>query len=422
MAMRYLKESIEELCFKTGKMVFLSGPRQAGKTTFAKLILKTFSHGSYYNWDDLNFRKNWAKNPSHILLPEITKSVPLIVLDEIHKMKLWKRNLKGVYDTMTTPHQFIVTGSARLTIYKKGSDSMVGRYFNFRLHPFSLAELLKNKATLIDETLIEALFSDDPPKVPKKSESYLDDLYEYGPFPDPLFTKSKRFLNAWQLNRIERLVREDLRDLSRLPELSQIEMLTALLPEKCSNPLSIQSLSEDLEAAYSTVKRWLTYLKELYFHIELKPYSKTIRRSLKKEGKLYLWDWSVIENQGAKFENLIAMHLLKYCHFMTDCGYAKYELFYLKNKEGSEIDFLIVRNNIPFLPVEVKLTDSTPSQNWPTFFKDLPCKQGIQVVKTPDIRRRYAVKNGEVMVMSADQFLAVLVSIDSTICDKILAV
>src|SRR3989338_5371896 len=281
---RYIASDINAVCFAAGKMAFVSGPRQCGKTTMAKSLLKQRGVGAYYSWDEVKFRRQWTKDPSGILPKMEHDEKPLIVLDELHKAKLWKRNLKGLYDTDGEAYDILVTGSARLNVYRKGSDSLMGRYYNFRLHPFSVEKL--------------------------------DLLFKFGPFPEPLFSANQRTLNLLQRNRIEKIIREDMRDLSRLPELSQVEMLASLLPERASQPLSIKSLSEDIEVSYTTIKRWLNYLNELYYCYNLKPFMKSLPRAIKKEGKLYLWDWSEVNNPGARFENLIASHLLKYCDYL----------------------------------------------------------------------------------------------------------
>jgi predicted AAA+ superfamily ATPase len=404
---RYSENAIQELCFSGHKMAFVSGPRQCGKTTLAKRLLKTRGNGSYNNWDNLAFRKTWTKNPNQIIQNLETKIVPLIVLDEIHKAKLWKRNLKGVFDTLDIPCDIMVTGSTRLSVYKKGGDSLLGRYYHFRLHPFSLAELCNTISESSPETLLERL--KEPQFATPEHSNFLSNLDTFGPFPEPLLSGSVKKRNAWRLGRVERLVREDLRDLTRIPELSQIEMLVSLLPERASNILSIRSLAEDLEVAYTTIQRWLHYLEELYYHFEVKPYSKNIVRGLKKERKLYLWDWSEIENEGARFENLIASHLLKYVHFLCDAGYGKFELSYLRNKEKKEIDFLILKNNRPFLPIEIKLSDTIPSKNWQHLIPQTECKLGLQIIKTTGHHTRHHYPFGDILIISADQFLANLV-------------
>lgn len=407
---RYLLDALESLCFSDHKMAFISGPRQCGKTTLAKRLLKEREFGEYHNWDEKSFRKAWAKDPLTALgfdFP-LDKTCPLIILDEIHKAKGWKRDLKGVYDSLDQSVDILVTGSAKLDVYRRGGDSLLGRYHHFRLHPFSLAEMNNALTSIAHEDLLDYLFA---MKFDRNAgnRKILEELFTFGPFPEPLFSKNKRKLRLWQRERIERLIREDLRDLSRIQELSQIEMLVSLLPERAASPLSINSLREDLEVAYATMKLWMSYLKQIYYCYEIKPYSHNIPRSLKKEGKLYLWDWSEIESDGERFENLIASHLLKYAHYLTDTGEANVDLCYLKNKEKKEIDFLLVKNKKPWIPIEVKLNDDCLSENWTDFLKNLPCKRGIQVTYKPNVCKLMAHPQGEVLILSAEYLLACFV-------------
>ncbi|MFA6408671.1 MAG: ATP-binding protein [Gammaproteobacteria bacterium] len=407
---RYLENAIEEVCFSVGKMAFVSGPRQCGKTTMARTLLKQRGIGQYYNWDETKFRRLWTKDPTQIIPSSNGSSgiKPLIVLDEIHKAKLWKRSLKGVYDSSPEACDILVTGSAKLNVYRRGSDSLLGRYHHFRLHPFSLAELASPKQSISHEKLLEHLFDSDFVEV-KNSAKYLQLLDKFGPFPEPLLSEDSRTLNLWHRGRVEKIVREDLRDLSRLPELSQIEMLVSLLPERAANVLSLQALSEDLEVAYTTLKRWMGYLYALYYAFKIQPYFKSLPRSLKKEGKLYLWDWSEIEDPGHRFENLVASHLLKYCDYLTDTGEGDFQLCYLRNKQKKEIDFLIVKDNKPWLPVEVKLNDESLSDNWSVFMKYLDCNHGVQLVKNENVRNIKNTHFGKILTISASQFLACLV-------------
>lgn len=406
---RYLEQALNEICFSANKMAFVSGPRQCGKTTMAKQLLKKRGEGEYFNWDETKFRRQWTKDP-HLILPphQSTKKKPLLILDELHKAKLWKRTLKGIYDTQNSSVDILVTGSARLNIYRKGSDSLLGRYYHFRLHPFSLAELLDDSELILPDDLIETLFNKKY-HIKKKAQILLTQLNQFGPFPEPFLTANTRTLYLWQRNRIEKIIREDLRDLSRLPELSQVEMLASLLPERAGNPLSIKSLSEDLEVAYTTVKRWLNYLNELYYFYSIKPYAKSLARGIKKENKLYLWDWSEIDDPAARFENIIGSHLLKYCHYLTDTGFGDYDLRYLRNKEKFEIDFLLLKNKKPWLPIEVKLNEENPSQNWPAFMKQLGLQHGIQIISKPNIYKIHQFASYQILVISASEILPLLI-------------
>lgn len=403
---RYIEDCIEALSFDTNKMAFVSGPRQAGKTTMAKNMLKSRKQGYYYNWDETVFRKQWVKNPASVLSKILysTHAKPLVILDEIHKAKTWKRSIKGIYDTLVEPCDILVTGSARLNVYRKGSDSLMGRYYHYRLHPFSLAECLGNHQTCSPDEIRLALLNHKPSQK-KMLSDLLQQLLVFGPFPEPLLAANKRRLNLWRMGRVEKIIREDLRDLSRLPELSQVEMLVSLLPERVANPVSIKGLSEDLEVAYTTVKRWLTYLHELYYHFEIKPFSKSLPRSIKKSGKLYLWDWSEVGTEGERFENLVACHLLKYCHYLTDTGEGKFELRYIRNKQKKEIDFLLLHDGKPWLPIEVKLNDVEPSSSWHLLMPYLPCNMALQIVKKSGVYKIYQYRSYQLLIISAEQAL-----------------
>lgn len=379
---RSLARVIKEFSFSDHKIALVSGPRQCGKTTLAKMLLEERKVGVYRNWDELSFRREWAQNPSSIIPQVQGKDIPLVVLDEIHKERRWKRNLKGIYDTLEGPCDFLVTGSARLNVYRKGSDSLLGRHYAFRLHPFSLREL-ERPDVLAPGTMLESLFS-RAEGGGKAAEEGLAAMLHYGPFPQPFLDQNARKVNLWRRSREQLVIREDLRDLSRLPELERIEMLTALLPERVGSLFSLSSLSRDLEASVPTIKRWTSYLKDLYYLFEIRPYSRKVARSLRREGKIYLWDYGAIPNDAARFENLVALHLLKTCHFWSDTGEGDFKLYFLRNKEKQEIDFLIVRDGVPWLPVEVKLSDAELSPSWKKFVPMLPCKHGLQIVRSPE--------------------------------------
>lgn len=367
-------------------MAFVSGPRQVGKTTLAKSFKSEFTEYEYKNWDESTFRRLWTKDPNSIKnLFDLAKddSRRLLVLDEIHKAKNWKQKIKGLYDELSADLAVIVTGSARLNVFKKGGDSLMGRYLNFRLHPLSYGEL-HSKSSLDPEKWKSRLFSK---KIDEGDQKVIESLMALSGFPEPYLSGSKKILNIWRKSRNEKIVREDLRDLSRLPELSQVEMLTSLLPEKVGNPLSVQSLREDLSVAHDTVKRWLTYLKELYYFFEVKPWNKSIPRSLKKEGKIYLYDWTEIEEEGFKFENLVACQLIKACHYWSDTGEGDFDLYYLRNKDKEEIDFLIVKNKKPWLSIESKFSETKVNHKTVDKFMKFTGCPYVQIVMQPNIWR-----------------------------------
>jgi len=338
--------------------------------------------GQYHNWDQFEFRRAWAKNPSVVIPPPHGSAVPLVVLDEIHKDRLWKRNLKGLYDTLERPCDFLVNGSARLNVYRRGSDSLLGRYFHFRLHPFSVREMETTDIPSPDDVLA-ALFGRAMTHKRSRQE-HLASLMACGPFPEPLFEQDEQAARLWRRHHEQVVIREDLRDISRLPDLGRLELLAAMLPERVGSSISLAGLRENLEVAFDTVRRWLTWLKEVYYVFEVKPWYRGIPRSLRREGKVYLWNYSAVPTAGERFENLVGSHLLKACHVWTDSGRGEFELFYLRDKERHEIDFLIVRDGKPWLPVEVKMSETSPSPNWHRFLPRLECRHALQLVYEPN--------------------------------------
>jgi uncharacterized protein len=400
---RSITAAIESLCFARHKMAFISGPRQCGKTTLAKMLLDRRGAGAYYNGDDAEFRRQWVKAPRSVI-PPASRKVPVVVLDEIHKIPFWRRQVKGVYDTLVVAADIVVAGSARLNVYRRGGDSLAGRYLHFRLHPFSLREL--ETRTLPDpEDLQDNLFGRSR-RSRAGRDGRLDALMHYGPFPEPLLGQNERMARLWRRNRVETVIRQDLRDLSRIPDLGRIETLASLLPERVGSLLSLASLREILEVSFDSVKRWVASLGELYYLFEIRPYRRSIARSLMKAPKAYLWDFAEVPEEAPRFENLVALHLLKTCHAWTDSGLGSFELCYLRNKEGEEIDFLILRDREPWLPVEAKLADPSPAPAWPRFLPQLPCRRALQIVARPGIWRTHEIGGRSLLVASAAEALA----------------
>src|SRR3989344_4602966 len=314
----YILEDLET------KMVFLGGPRQVGKTTLAQGLIKNYvdGHPAYLNWDSDEHKKMIRER-------HWPKSEPLIVLDEIHKFKNWRNMVKGFYDTLKNTHSFLITGSARLDHFRKGGDSLLGRYHYFRLHPYSLPEL-------------------------KFKEGSAGQLLKFGGFPEPYMVANERNLRRWHIQRLNRLIRTDLRDWEDVKDLDKIYALAEELPNRVGSPLSINSLSNDIEADFKTIKRWLNILSSLYYSYQISPYGSAKIRAVKKEQKLYLWDWSQVANPGIRFENMVGSHLLKYCHFLEDVQGYKTELRFLRDTDKREVDFVVLKDKKPLFAVECK--------------------------------------------------------------------
>lgn len=386
---RYLKKHVIEDLSK--KMVFVGGPRQVGKTTLAReLIASQFERTGYLNWDRQRDRKTIIKS----LWPG---DADLIILDEIHKYKKWKSFLKGEYDTLKDRYKFLITGSARLDVYRKGGDSMMGRYHYYRLHPFSLAELLgKTDAPRVMKEI----------QIPSKNnKALMEGLDRFGGFPEPFLKQSQRTLRRWHNEKNTRLFREDIRDIELVRDLSLMKVLGDMLPEKAGSMLSINSIREDLEISHRTASNWLNILESFYYCFRIYPYNSKAFRSLKKEPKLYLWDWSEVDDEAARFENCIGSHLIKLCHFLQDYEGYRADVYYLRSIEKKEVDFLVTVDQKPWFSVEVKLTNTNVSRNLIYFKNKLDIPFSYQVVKPSGID---TFANG-VRVVSADRFLSGLI-------------
>lgn len=333
------------------KMVFVGGPRQVGKTTMAFGLLGNGgeNHPDYFNWD-------FGEDRLRIRNGELPIGDPLIVLDEVHKYKHWRNLIKGFYDKFKSQSSFLVTGSARLDYYKRGGDSLAGRYHYYRLHPFSLREMSA---------------------VTNRSDR--DHLLRFGGFPEPLLKGTERAWRRWQKERLNHVIREDLRDLENVKNIDLVTLLADMLPLKVGSPLSIKSLREDLEVAHQTADQWVRILEHLYFCFRISPFQFSKIRAVKKERKLYLWDWSVCKEMGKKFENLLAAQLLKYCHLLEDTEGYSMELRFLRDVDKREIDFVVLQEGKPQFAVECKTGDVGVSPAIRYFSERTPIPKFYQV-------------------------------------------
>jgi predicted AAA+ superfamily ATPase len=322
---RYITESVEADLAE--KMFFVGGPRQVGKTTFALSLLgqdQDESSPAYLSWDVLADREE-------ILAARIPGGRKRIVLDEIHKYARWRNLMKGLFDKNKSSVSFIVTGSARLDYYRKGGDSLQGRYHYYRLHPFSVTEI----KPVPDRRLVEQLL-------------------RFGGFPEPFLKGDARFHRRWMREHSARVVHEDLRDLENVREVSMLELLLSHLPACVGSPVSVASLSRLLQVAHESVERWLSMFERLYVCYRIPPFGAKRIRAVRKEKKLYFWDWSRVEEPGPRFENMVAGHLLKYCHHVEDTKGHTMELRFIRDTDKREVDFVVLRDGRPEFAVECK--------------------------------------------------------------------
>ena len=349
--MRYIEKEIQKDLER--KMVFVGGPRQVGKTTFAKSLLERKNlSGRYFNWD-------FDEDRQDILSKKWTTDASLIVLDEIHKYPDWKNWIKGIYDTTDTGTRFLLIGSARLDVYRRGGDSLLGRYHYWRLHPFGL---------------------DEHPKQMSPKEAF-DRLMRVGGFPEPFLDGDERQARRWRRDRFDRVIREDIRDLESIREISRLSLLLDQLRRRVGNMVVVSNLANEIGVAPKTVSNWLDVLERMYLLFAVRPYTRNLPRAVVKPPKVFFFDnGDVIGDEGATFENLVASHLLKKLHYWEDRDGYRYELRYIRDKEGREVDFVVLKEGEIAELIEVKLSDDTVSNHLKYYAKKLNPPKVTQIV------------------------------------------
>lgn len=349
--MRYLSSYVLEDLKK--KMVFIGGPRQVGKTTLAKTILAgNYPQGRYLNWD-------YDEDRQDILQKQWSHDNNLLVFDELHKFPRWKSWIKGVYDVEQERHSFLVTGSARLDVYRRGGDSLMGRYHYWRLHPFTLDEF----------------------PVGFSPEEALTRLMTVGGFPEPFLDNNEREARRWRRERFDRVLREDVRDLESIRDIQLLGLFLDLLRRRVGGMLTLSNLAGDLQISPKTARAWLETLERMYLVFCVWPYTQSLPRAIQKPPKAYFFDnGDILGEEGARFENLVASTLLKRLHFLEDRDGYRYELRYIRDKEGREVDFVILKEGEIEELIEVKLGDETISRSLAYYLERLKPKRAVQIV------------------------------------------
>ena len=341
------------------KILLITGPRQCGKTTLSKNLNMPFD---YLNYDE-------RKHHKALLDRSWDRKKKYIIFDELHKKKNWKLWLKGIYDTEGTSPGIIVTGSARLDTYKRMGDSLAGRFFQFRLHPFDIKEVHQLQVCSPQEAL--------------------NKLLNFSGFPEPFLKSRQTFYGKWKKSQLDIILRQDIITMEAIKNLSSIESLVQLLRDRVGSPVSYTSLAEDLDCAPKTIKNWLQVLENLYVVFKVVPWHKNIARSLKKSPKYYFYDIAQVRNKALRLENLIACALLKEIHLREDTKGEDWNLFYLKNKSGKEVDFLTVKEGHASCMIEVKTSKDELSKGIKWFSRYFHNIRKVQLVQNLDRKKHF---------------------------------
>lgn len=338
------------------KMVFMGGPRQVGKTTLSQTLCQAEKMDyQYFNWDA-------DADRNAILKQHWRDDAQVIIFDELHKYPHWKSWIKGLYDTRTSSQQYFVTGSARLDVYRRGGDSLLGRYHYWRLHPITIDEL---PATI-------------------SPQEGLERLLQLGGFPEPFLQADERLARRWRRDRLDRIIREDVRDISSIRDIQLLSVFIDALRERAGSLVVLSNLAQDLKIAPKTAHHWLGMVEQLYVAFSVYPLTTNIPRSIQKPPKVYFYDNAdVTGDHGAVLENLVATTLLKRLHFLEDYHGYRCQLHYIRDRDGREIDFATVIDGKLHELIEVKCQDTTLSKSLLYYQDKLQAKHAVQLVAKP---------------------------------------
>lgn len=377
-------------------LILVSGARQAGKTTFAKDIVTEEPSSLYFNYDIPANKARILTDPTFFEELDRKKEIlPLIILDEIHKYADWKNYLKGIYDGYADEFRFLVTGSGRLELSRKKGDALAGRYLHFHLFPFTIGEIFASSMGLENV----ANLTDIPEQSAIAREAW-DTMFKVSGFPEPFIKGTKLKYRRWSRSYHSQVIRDDIRDEYAVRQVDTMEALYFLLSEYVGNPFSSSNHARTLKISHKTVASWITVFERFFLVFRIRPYSKRISRSLVKEPKIYFYDYCRVQDEALRFENMVAVELNRAVTIWNDFGLGEYKLWYLRNKEKEEVDFLVTENANPLFMIEAKLSDTTISPHLVKFQSILRIP-AIQLVNKKNVARKVRKGCATILIASA---------------------
>lgn len=386
-----------------GRMSFIAGPRQIGKTTLIQGFLKENGQEKlYYNWDTPSVKRRFAgKSDFFIEDVALEWEKPWVAFDEIHKYPKWKNILKGYYDEYKERVHFVITGSAKLDHFRKSGDSLVGRYFLFKMLPLGVKELIHQNAWQDAGWAPQQKFGVIP-QADSKIKEGVEYLLRLTGFPEPLAVGTEDFCQRWRDNYITLILQEDLRDLTKIIQIKKLETLLFLLPERVGSPLSLNALCQVLECAHGSMRSWLSALELVYLIFAVTPWTGRLSRSVRKEKKYYFWDTGMVTDPGKRFENFLAVQLQRMIAMWNEQGKGSFQLFYLRTKDGREVDFAIADRRQIWFIVEAKETEKTLSPHLAYFRQKIGDIPAFQVIHNYEVSEQ---KGGNIYLIGIDRFL-----------------
>ena len=384
-------------------LILVSGPRQAGKTTFAKDIASTEPISLYFNYDIPANKARILTNPTFFEEVDRKKgNLPLIILDEIHKYIDWKNYLKGIYDGYADEFRFLVTGSGRLELSRKKGDALAGRYLHFHLYPFTIGEIFASSIGMEDVSIITEI-----PEQSAIAQEAWETMFRVSGFPEPFLKGTKLKYRRWANSYHSQVIRDDIRDEFAVRQVDTMEALYFLLSECVGSPFSFSNHARTLKISHKTVSSWIKVFEQFFLVLKIRPYSKRISRSLVKEPKIYFYDYCRIRDEALRFENMVAIELSRAVTHWNDFGLGEYKLWYLRNKQKEEVDFLVTENANPLFMVEAKLAETSVSPHL-VKFQNILHIPAIQLINQKNVGRKIRNGHDTILVASAANWLSCL--------------
>jgi predicted AAA+ superfamily ATPase len=385
------------------RMVFMAGARRVGKTTLGEMIAELFANWEYLSWEIPEHRARLIRNPTFFESVERRdESIPLVMFDEINRHRGWRKYLKGVYDRFQDDYQFLVAGSSRLDYPQRKGDSLAGRYYLLHLWPFTQAEL--GRANLKAEE-----FFGNPQQVSMERHAELRELWqtlsEQSGFPEPYLSGRKTSYRRWSHAYAEQLIREDIRDMTGIKAVAELETLYQLLPAQVGQLLYVPALAQGLQVAYNTIRSWLLTLQRFFTIFSLTPWSAGVSRAIREGQKIYLWDVPRVKDPNARFENMVALELCRGVSTWNELGYGRFSLNFVRTKDQLEVDFIVANDGRPVLLVDARAEDPEPSAALIKFQSALRVP-AVMLVRSADGYRRRPNDDQTILIAPACQYLA----------------
>lgn len=330
-----IKREIENelaLVAKEYPVVTISGPRQSGKTTLAKM---QFPEHAYCNLEDPDTRRLAERDPRAFF----SQYPAPMIIDEVQRVPELLSYIQVLADETTKRGQYILTGSHQLSLRQAVSQSLAGRTALLELLPLSIGEL---SAAGIKLSRDEYIFQGFYPRI-----------YSEGVTPSTLY---RNYLRTY--------VERDVRQILNIKDLSLFEQFIHLLAGRTGQVLNLHSLGNDIGVTSKTLKEWLSVLEASFVVFRLPPYFENFGKRIIKSPKIYFTDTGllcyllgiekpeqIMRNPafGQLFENLVVIEALK-----TRFNQGKQaNLYFFRDNNGHEVDLIYSKGRTLF-PIEIK--------------------------------------------------------------------